>query len=261
MDNGAVLIPRSRDIVLRNCHNCGVAKRVEYSNYKRAVARTGKYLCKPCGNVDKKLSVIEARNRFYAVGLIPLFDSYTTNHIKLAYKCPEHAGVTQYKSMINLLKVNTDLGNGCPLCDNVRRSGEGHPNWKGGVSPIHNYLRDFISSWKVDSLRAYDFKCAITGNNHEDLQVHHVFAFKDILEESLKELSLPVALINEYMEHELSALRDLVVKKHYEQGLGVPLRKHLHEEFHSIYGKTKFTSEQFYTFCTEKRALICQSLN
>jgi hypothetical protein len=44
------------------------------------------------------------------------------------------------------------LSRHCKQCGLDKYSKENHYCWKGGISPLHEYLRDKIYNWKRDSL-------------------------------------------------------------------------------------------------------------
>lgn len=130
------------------------------------------------------------------------------------------------------------------------RRGEKAWNWKGGVSPLHPYLRDKISEWKLDSLRKYDFKCAFTGTNDRTLQVHHVNKnFSEIIQETFSNLKLKInPSMENYSEEERISIEEEFKRLHYYYGLGVPLTAEIHRLFHSLYSNRNNTPEQFDEF-------------
>ena len=50
--------------------------------------------------------------------------------------------------------------------------GKKHPGWKGGISPINIYLRDYIKSWKIYSMKYSDYKSVISEKPFK--HIHHV---------------------------------------------------------------------------------------
>ena len=102
---------------------------------------------------------------------------------------------------------------------------------KGGISPLHERLRNAINEWKKDSFKKYDYRCDITKTN-KNLVIHHLYNFSDILEETLQISELPVYQeIGQYTDEEIEKLET----------------EELHKEFHSIYGN-KNTKEQYIKF-------------
>ena len=51
-----------------------------------------------------------------------------------------------------------------------------------------------------------------------------------------------------YDENELKIITDLIINKHYEYGLGIPILSPLHKIYHKIYGKGDNTPKQFEEF-------------
>lgn len=143
---------------------------------------------------------------------------------------------------------NLKKGCSCPKCAIENRSGENSLFWKGGTTPLANYLRNTINQWKVDSFKQTNYRCVITGFKGFNV-VHHLTGFNTILFETMETLNLPIyQMINEYTEEELKLIEDKCLELHYKYGLGVVLCPEIHEEFHSIYGKGNNTPEQFEEF-------------
>lgn len=141
------------------------------------------------------------------------------------------------------------------------RTGKKHPlygkrgslckNWKGGVSSLSQHLRAYMkkSLWTKKSFEVSNYNCVITGKNNGDLQLHHIYGFNIILREALEILRLDTKEeIGEYTIKELNLLESTVEQLHFKYGLGVPLTKNIHDEFHSIYGAGNNTPEQFEEF-------------
>lgn len=102
--------------------------------------------------------------------------------------------------------------------------------------------------WKFDSLKEHNFKCFIT-NTYGFLDVHHLYGFNFILNETLNELFLPIKpIIGDYTKEELDLIEKRCLELHYEYGLGVPLLSNIHKDFHNIYGYGDNTPKQFYEF-------------
>lgn len=126
--------------------------------------------------------------------------------------------------------------------------GENSPSWKGGITPLSNYLRDKINQWKQDSFKKYNFTCDITGST-KNLIIHHFHNFSDILRETMENLGLPIyEQINKYTDKELELIENKCLELHYKYGLGVCLCKEIHDEFHKIYGKYNNSIEQYKEF-------------
>lgn len=139
-------------------------------------------------------------------------------------------------------------GVGCIYCKGNKLAKDNNPAWKGGITPLSNYLRDKLTQWKIDSLKKYNYKCAITGI-HNDLIIHHLKGFNQILKETMDILNLPIYQeINKYSNKELKQIEIKCLELHYKYGLGICLNTDIHKEFHKIYGKGNNTLEQFKEF-------------
>ena len=201
--------------------------------------------CVYCAGLNKP-NFEEVRQRFDELGLILLEKEYKNQRTKMRYRCQKHPELIQSAIYKTIKK-----GHGCKKCGyekaSKKNSGDGNWNWNGGVSELRDFLRKTVDEWKFDSLKAHDFKCVITDEKAQDLQVHHLTPFHVIRDEALNELGLSVyENIGDYTEFELNRIVDLVHLKHKEE-LGVPLRYHIHRLFHSEYGNSA-TSEDFEEF-------------
>lgn len=137
---------------------------------------------------------------------------------------------------------------GCVACYFDKIRGENSPVWQGGITSLTRWARGRIDEWRKDSLKFHNYKCMISGSS-ENLIIHHIYPFHLILKETLKELDLPVKVtISEYTEDELISIKDLMLKKHYDYGIGACLTEELHNQFHSKYSRHYFTEEDFYEF-------------
>jgi len=211
--------------------------------------------CTPCGRekqgINKRVNINVVKNIFnerdyeYHKGNI-----YISNVSPLKYKCNKHKDLGwQETNYSNIKRAET-----CKKCVYEKVTGENHYFWKGGISPLHNYLRDKINIWKIDSLANYNFSCGLTGIKSKKLIVHHKYSYKNILDETLQELNLSIHnIINEYSQDEMKSIECLLIKKHYEYGLGIPLIPELHILYHNINSKGNNTPEQFEEFSNRYR--------
>lgn len=167
---------------------------------------------------------------------------------KLVFYCENHG-------VFNISWNSIQQGKGCYQCWIERVSGENSYLWKGGISTLSDYIRKKgLPSWKKDSFKKYNYQCDISGIHNDVLVIHHVNRnYSDILYETMNILKLQMHQeINKYTEKELQLIEEKCLELHYKYGLGVCLIEKIHNEFHSIYGKTKNTMEQYKTFKNNK---------
>lgn len=175
---------------------------------------------------------------------------YINSNTKLKYICPSH----RHEGIQKITYAKLKFGRGCYHCFISRISGENHYNWSGGESSLSSYLRCRLYDWTYNSLKKNNYKCYISGTK-KDLEVHHLHNFNNIIYESLNELNLEMRKnYTLYTQTELRQLVKVCRKLHYRYGLGVPLSKEIHREFHSIYGKKNNNNEQFLEFCKTQGA-------
>jgi len=180
-------------------------------------------------------------------GYILLESEYKGSGVKMKVMCNNN----------HIYEVSWDSfkqGHRCPKCNFEKHRRSGGNNWKGGITPLYNYLRDKIGEWKYDSLKAYDFKCGITGIKIKDLIVHHLYAFNKILEELVSNLNIVLYdNVSKYNTDILLNLEKGILQKHYDYGYGIPLLPSIHSLFHDLYGQGNNTPEQFEEFKTRLR--------
>ena len=92
---------------------------------------SNKSRCPICYNeirgVMSKLSINYIKSEFTKYGYTLLSEYYINNYQKLKYRCPEnHTHLMSWNSW--------SVGKRCPTCKNIKYSGSGNPNWKGGIS-------------------------------------------------------------------------------------------------------------------------------
>lgn len=216
--------------------DCGSEKSIEVRQL-----RNGK--TKSCGCYRKDyLSELKTKDltnmKFGRLTALEIDKSYTR---RIAWICQCECG--NYKT-IESQNLTRGLTTSCGCYFLESRSGGNSHLWNGGTSELYLYLRKCIKKWKLDSLNSSNYKCMITGSS-KDLIVHHIHPFINIIRETLNELGLDIKKeVREYSDEELKDIEDLVLKKHYEYGLGAVLTSELHMEFHNLYGRGNYGSKQ-----------------
>ena len=188
-----------------------------------------------------------AFEEFAKKGLILIPQKMVSCALKMEYICPKHPNIPQFKSINSLIFGSEGKGTGCYYCGIEKRIGELNTEWKGGISSLNIYLREYITIWKKESMKNCNYLCVITGKKFN--AIHHLYSFNKILKETLEELVLPIhKKINNYTNEEMNLIKDILIKKHSEYPLGVCLCKKVHNLYHKIYGKVDNTPEQFEEF-------------
>lgn len=110
---------------------------------------------------------------------------------------------------------------------------------------LKQYLRTVIHN-KVRPLFIED-KCETCGSD-EDLHLHHVKFFKDIVEDVLDSLNLEYRDTNDYSQDELNLIVDVVLGKHLQikyLTLCKDCHKHTHEDDHVDFGNCSRHEEHY----------------
>lgn len=191
-----------------------------------------------------------------------LEESYSNSHTKMKFRCNLHPELTQETTFNNLYYSDQIC---CKECYKEYRkenyTGENHHAWKGGVTNLREYLHNrVITEWKLRSMENSNYKCVITGDKFKD--IHHLYSFHKILQETLKELGITVLdKINNYTKEELDLISKKCLEIHWRYPLGVCLRRDVHKLYHSIYGNDN-TPEQFDEFkCRFTKGEFNEKLN
>jgi len=237
---------RNKDIINKDCcGNCIAKKNTESNLLVYGVHSTMQI---PEISNQIKLTYDYIKRKFEERNYILISTEYIHNTLPLHFICKEHLD----KGVQSIIWTQFNRGFGCNYCswDKISelRSGENNPNWKGGISSLQIYLRDKINQWKIDSLHFFNYQCGIT-NFTGNLEIHHKYAFNLICKEVLDSLNIDLREnFTLYNENELKMISNLIIIKHYEYGLGIPLLPSIHNLYHKIYGKGYNTPEEFDEF-------------
>jgi len=200
---------------------------------------------KPSKNKYRKYTFEIACEEFAKRGLILPPQKYINCAIPLNYICPLHPNIIQTKSLNSLIFGGRGKGTGCPLCHEYF-TGVSSNWWKGGISSLNTYLREFIKDWKKDSMENCEYKCVLTDGKFD--AIHHLYSYSKIIKETIDECNLPIYTeISEYTTEELDLLKSKVREIHRRYPLGVCLCKEVHDLYHKLYGHNN-TPEQFEEF-------------
>lgn len=229
---------------------CLVCHDVFDSNWNNIKSGKG---CRKCSYVKraserKKYDTLSIKEQLQKINpYIEVLGEYKSYHDLMLCKCLKH-DLEWEVSWANLKK-----GKGCVECGLEKNRKENHFNWKGGITPLHNHLRQTIKDWKKASFKKYNSTCDITGVKCDSNIIHHLYGFDFIIQETVNTLNLPLHNdINSYTIDELNNIESLCLKLHFKYGLGVCLTNEMHKEFHRLYGYGQNTPEQYLEFKKSK---------
>jgi len=221
---------------------------VQYVSYEKFLHRNQG--CKLCGKINIKgrpsnLDFYYINFLFNIKDYMLLTDKYIDSKTKMPYICRKHSNNIQYVKAHQLIYNE----NCCEYCIKENNSGEKHWNWKGGETPLYEYLRHKLDQWKFDSLKNSDFKCVVTSKRATNkYKVHHLLSFHTILQKILDKYNIPRSKkLNEFINKELNIIEDDFLKEH-DKLLGVCLHPEVHKLYHHLYSYLNNTPEQFDEF-------------
>lgn len=222
---------------------CKIDGEIWFAPYERLIL--GKHKCKECTRRKRRKNIEKIVSEKH-----PHIEILTTKYLGAQSKVKCKCGID------GLVWETTwaclQQGHGCWECGDRNRRGENSPLWKGGTSPLREYLRTSIAPWKRDSKKACQYKCFITGDRFDD--IHHIYGFEFIFQETFELEKLPIHdEINKYSDSELLRLEKRCLDLHYKYELGVCLTRKTHDEFHKIYKYGQNTPEQWEEFLEMKR--------
>lgn len=217
--------------------------------------RRGRFRCQECGEKagakTLKYSEDDVRKALEQDG-IQLVGEYVNAATGVTCVCPQgHTFQLYFSDYIS------ERGRGCLECARIKRSGINHWNYNGGGhQEVLDDLRHVIIPWKKDCLKNANYCCDICGEKTNDIVVHHLRNFREIVNEALKNTNLILYnYINEYSQEEREQLEQEVLKLHKLE-TGVVISRQYHDEFHQIYGKKNNTIEQYEAFKAQKQKLL-----
>jgi len=201
--------------------------------------------CKKCYEnlVSEKLSFEYCEVKVYieSFGYKLISNHYKNAYSELDLICPNGHN---YRTNLHNFK---NKNNRCLQCHLEECSGDGHWNWKGGITPIHHFLRNNLDEWKKSSMENCNYKCIITGDRFD--QIHHIVSVNLIIEETFNELQINKNNdLSVYTNEELLRIKSKFLEIHNHYPLGVCLRNDIHNLFHSIYGWGNNTEYQWNEF-------------
>lgn len=247
-------------------HECTLLS-TEYKNSYTPL----KFRCNICGQEfnrefqmitrkDKKTSFFGCQHCFEEI--------FTSGKLRIKYtkeKAEEilsqegYSIVGEYKDANTKVKCQCDKGHICNIkiydfmrgirckqcyIDSIVK--ENNKAWTGGGIPQN--LRHVLSSrWRTECLIQAGYKCDISGSS-ENLEVHHLVNFKDLLELASQNTGIPIySSTSQYTLEERQLLTQELIALH-DPSLGVVLSRKYHILFHQLYGKEHNTPEQYIEF-------------
>lgn len=125
---------------------------------------------------------------------------------------------------------------------------QNNSNWKGGITPISQYLRNLNEQWYAECKKQANYRCQLTGKQGR-LNTHHLKAFNIIVIEAHLINNIEVKeVIGDYKEQELLTLKNHISNWHKDMNNAIVLHEDVHNLFHSLYGRGDNTLEQFEEF-------------
>lgn len=204
--------------------------------------------CKYCGRAKteeaRRLTIQQLIDRTKEKGFILLseYSEYQNTSSILRFKCIRHG---EFQASWSAFIGREHHCNDCAM---EMVSGENHHSWNGGITDLRKACREHLIPWVKESFIHYNGRCYITGKTN-NLDLHHFYNFKNILEETLMELNLDIySKIYEYTQDELNLIHKTVLENHFKYGYGIPLRKDIHILFHKIYGYKNNSMSQLEEF-------------
>jgi hypothetical protein len=149
-------------------HFCRICN-IGISNFS---AHYGSGLCNVCVNKGKKLT--EEHKRKIKESSKPY--NFKKGHLINIGKTPWNKG----KKYSHTEEVRNRLRK----LPSLFKSGEQHPNWKGGTSTINKLIRECeeYNRWRKDIFKRDNYKCRLCESKNI-IEVHHIFPLYKIIEQ------------------------------------------------------------------------------
>lgn len=161
----AKLYNTTHKTVLDTLREAGIKRRT-LSDSQRAKANKETY--------SQDLFNYEIMNELY------INQKLTLNAIGEKYDCAPYIVKRMLKELNIPIRTQSEVKIGL-------MTGENHPNWKGGVTPLYLRLREFFDTNQSPVIRQRDeYTCQLCGK-HSNLHVHHIRPFVEIIDEIISE--------------------------------------------------------------------------
>lgn len=207
---------------------------------------------------DKARKFIENSTDYEFINLVTKeYNSQNTSFLVL--KCDIHGE-------FEIRWSNVKVGHGCSKCGQGERcsklselySGSNASNWQGGITELAMYLRLQLNPWVQQQLQRANYCCELTGKQG-NLNVHHMFSFKKILDITMNELRMDTrATVGDYTEDELQFITVNLIKNNDILANPKVLLESVHQEFHAFCGGNQVdtTQELWGSFVLQRPALV-----
>lgn len=125
-------------------------------------------------------------------------------------------------------------------------------DYSGYVNLI-KLFRGKTCMWKSESMKVCNYRCVLTGS--DDFEIHHIYSFNLILNETLKRLDDENILhgdkVSDYSKDELDYMISVFIQIHNKYPLGICVRRDVHKLFHQLYGLGGNTESQWNRFVND----------
>ena len=121
------------------------------------------------------------------------------------------------------------------------RTGENSGNYKGGITPISDYLRHLpvVVKWMEDAKENVNYTCELIGKQCY-VETHHIKPFCELVMEAHVLNGIQIKeIIADYTEEELKLLVAYITKWHQDFSNAIVLSREVHRYFHNVFMKGK----------------------